>query len=99
MEDNSLLNNEKNKYIDKDNYLLNREKKKNKIVFNIILITLIIIFVAITLRVFYIFTKPIRPPYIILVIYAIISLMFYYIYFRLSDIVSIIIKKNILFKI
>lgn len=99
MEDNNLLNNEKNKYIDKDNYLLNREKKKNKIVFNIILITLIIIFVAITLRVFYIFTKPIRPPYIILVIYAIISLMFYYIYFRLSDIVSIIIKKNILFKI
>ena len=99
MDDNNLLNNEKNKYIDKDNYLLNREKKKNKIVFNIILITLIIIFVAITLRVFYIFTKPIRPPYIILVIYAIISLMFYYIYFRLSDIVSIIIKKNILFKI
>tara|TARA_Y100000389_G_scaffold70884_1_gene67580 strand:- start:71 stop:370 length:300 start_codon:yes stop_codon:yes gene_type:complete len=99
MDDNNLLNNEKNKYIDKDNYLLNREKKKNKIVFNIILITLIIIFVAITLRVLYIFTKPNRPPYIILVIYVIISLIFYYIYFSLSDIVSIIIKKNILFKI
>ena len=28
MDDNNLLNNEKNKYIDKDNYLLNREKKK-----------------------------------------------------------------------
>ena len=28
MDDNNLLNNEKNKYIDKDKYLLKKEKKK-----------------------------------------------------------------------
>ena len=101
MDNSDSMQDQKNKYIDKDNYLLNRNKNKNenKIIFNIILVTLFVVYFAITIRVIYIFNKPPKPPYIIIVLYVIISILFYYIYYNISHIVSIIIEKNILFKI
>lgn len=103
----SLYNNNKisnksnfqyNEYIDKDNYLIEKKGNYNKI-YKILFSIFIIIYLITIIRIIYKITNENKPPYMILIIFIILSIFLYYTYFEIVNIITLFINNNILFKI